>query len=108
MARSVARLKGDGIARNCHLNSGRFITGEMNKGKFMSLKAREFYSGSNGDRWFVLHELDSGTGFGQSWCAMRRTEQRFGGVRQRRGEDRCHIDLVDDSANHSKCDYDHH
>ena len=27
----------------------------------MSLKAREFYGGSNGDRWFVLHELDSGT-----------------------------------------------
>jgi hypothetical protein len=27
----------------------------------MSLTAREFYSGSNGDRWFVLHESDSGT-----------------------------------------------
>jgi hypothetical protein len=27
----------------------------------MSLMAREFYNGSNGDRWFVLRESESGT-----------------------------------------------
>ena len=27
----------------------------------MSLMAREFYNGSNGDRWFVLRKSESGT-----------------------------------------------